>query len=360
MTKALEVFIPGFKPSPLQRAAIKRIQEYQKELNAHGVYLRSGMELEFMVEDRFDRLVPCTLNLKATNEYLKDAPHGLKWFQNLKNECTASYEAVTGETVDEEARYLNAKSFSPVGVAATTAAIKRHTMKDALLNSSCLADARPYGDAPFKPVFKAYPFLTAHTDSLSQYAEKTAALHVNVSLYNKKGENMFTKDRELMLRCAEALVRVQHQAGLAFLPRKSSLTRFNRKAHISVPGGLGMELVETSRAYSSVNLRGGFEEMCTDEAIAANAHSTRIENRLPGADADPFVAMAVTMAAMVQGLRAHTAGASRGISPKYPLPHDHGELIERMEASDSMRKLLGEEFFNAILDTYDKPQSVGR
>ena len=51
MSQALSALAIDFTPTPLQQAAINRIQQFQEELKQHGYVMRSGMELEFMIQD---------------------------------------------------------------------------------------------------------------------------------------------------------------------------------------------------------------------------------------------------------------------------------------------------------------------
>jgi hypothetical protein len=361
MAKALETALPGFKPSLLQEAAIERIQEFQAELAEEGIYMRSALELEFVVEDRWGRLVPYIINLNEAEKYLTSPKRKLPHLEQVKTDITAEYEIAVADKPDANGLF-NPLRFSPIQVAGEMAMLKKDTLRDMLQQTTCLSPDIRGGRAPYRPVFHAYPYSLAEKDSSWQYEGKSSALHVNVSLYDAKGNNLFAKHPALLEHCARSLVDVQNEAGLAFLPKRNSLKRIRPEAHGSVPGGLGMEAVlddGTTRTFSSVNIRGGVTET-TGKGRKKMTHDIRIENRLPGADNDPFVALAVTMAAMVDAVRHDTKTKPFGKAPTYYFADTHEELVDTMKASARMRELLGPKLHAAILNEYDKSRSASR
>jgi hypothetical protein len=363
MAKALKTIRTDFTPSPLQQAAIQRIHEYQEELKQYGYYVRSGMELEFMVKDSRGVLVPGVIKLGKAEEYLQNPARDMPLLRRFKTDSTAEYEIVVGDHVDRGERRASVTQFSPVEVARTTARLKEGELKRMLQESTCLSGGTMRAIAPFSPVFHAFPYSLASDNTLSQYENNSSALHINVSLYDEKGKNAFSNSDGLLKHCARSLVRVQDEAGLAFLPKNNSLKRLRPESHVSVPGGLGMETIPDQairKSNSSVNIRGGIYEVGGPSGKASYHHEMRIENRLPGADADPFVAMAVTLAAMVHAVRTYSREMDGVKNPAIPLTRSHGELVEKFETSRRMEKLLGPMLFNAILDEYGQTAEVTR
>gem|GEM_PF-5963769 len=313
-----------------------------------------------MTADSSNRLVSCLINMAVAHRYLKDPAKMLPWYTGFKTDSTSEYEVLVGDVVGPRVKHAKVDQFSPVGVAGTVAKLKKKTLREMFLETSALNEPVPYGYAPYKPVFYAYPYAFFSEDSLSSFEEKSSALHVNVSLYNAKGENLFSKDPELMKHCARELVRIQDEAGLAFLPRNSSLKRFGAKTHVSVPRGLGMEPIPdkaSQKCFSSVGMRGKIYDESDDDK---HAHDTRIENRLPGADADPFVSLAVTMAAMVSAVRSYSKGKASDYRPKFPMKDNHRELVETFESSQRMYELLGKDFYSTILNAYERSGGASR
>jgi hypothetical protein len=72
MSKALESILPDFKLSALQQAAIDQIAKYKDELAQYGMYVRTAMELEFMVQDSSGMLTPGTIDLGKAHTFLSE------------------------------------------------------------------------------------------------------------------------------------------------------------------------------------------------------------------------------------------------------------------------------------------------
>jgi glutamine synthetase len=91
-------------------------------------------------------------------------------------------------------------------------------------------------------------------------------------------------------------------------------------------------------------------------------NSTRVELRNPDPTANPYLALAATLAAGVRGIEeglplpkemsgnyldlSESEAAARGIAR---LPHTLGEAIERFEKSELMREALGEHIFEYLI-----------
>ena len=132
---------------------------------------------------------------------------------------------------------------------------------------------------------------------------------------------------------------LQWEAGLALLPYENSLDRV--KQHLKcgdAPSGIGLKA-----PYSA----------------SVKIFNTRIENRLPGADADPFVAMAITMAAMVEALHARYEGCNIK-EQKFSLPESHEQLVKIFQSSVRLKTLLGRNFYDQLLSVYMPSQVTAR
>jgi hypothetical protein len=356
MSIALETAIEGFTPTKLQQAAIERIQYFQEELKHYGVYMRSSMELEFMVEDSQGRLTPYTINLKEAEKHLKSAYPRLPHLESLKTDASSEYEITIADHFPK-GMPVNPEHFNPVAIAEETATLKQNALSDMLQQSSCLnQQVNRSGVPPYSPVFHAYPYSRANNDSSWQYEDRSSALHINVSLYDKDGKNLFSESPILLEECARSLVNVQQEAALAFLPKNNSLKRLRPEAHLSVPGGIGMEPSADfgKRRHSTVNTRGGMIEVGGTDAKEKYQHETRIENRLPGADADPFVALAVTMAAMLDAVQYELPEKHTDPQPKHHFPESKKEMLQALKSSSHMRELLGNALYTSIMDEYGK------
>lgn len=353
MSQALSALITNSRPSPLQREAIKRIQEFGRELKENGYTMRTGMELEFMLKDSRGALIPAAIDLKKLNAYIATLPD-MPYLHEIKTECTAGYEAIMGDMDHAPgAGDTVMLSFSPLKVATTAAHLKAGMLKDMLLQSGCFTP--PPAGREFSPTFHAYPYAMADKNAtLDSFASKSSSLHINVSLYDQKGNNAFATQPAFMRQCAQNLVHIQKEGALAFMPNNNSLQRLGSQAHVSVPSGFGMDTIPIGtikRYHSSVNLRGA----CYDDAKHSRSKrhhpDIRIENRLSGADADPYVALAVTMAALVQAVREKKEGP-KAENPRFALPESRSEMAAQLESSFHLRQLLGPQLHAAILQSY--------
>jgi glutamine synthetase len=92
--------------------------------------------------------------------------------------------------------------------------------------------------------------------------------------------------------------------------------------------------------------------------IPAGASSTRLETRTPGADANPYLAIAAALASGLYGI-AHklpltqlaATGANVGAEGLQRLPRTLHEATEAMNASALARELLGDAFVNHFVQT---------
>ena len=76
--------------------------------------------------------------------------------------------------------------------------------------------------------------------------------------------------------------------------------------------------------------------------------------------ADPFVAMAVTLAALVNVTRDMDSINDGLPYQKYSLPESHSEMITRFSRSSYARELLGDELYEGILEKYGKTKKRER
>lgn len=107
--------------------------------------------------------------------------------------------------------------------------------------------------------------------------------------------------------------------------------------------------------FAPSNVTWGFENrMCMIRVPAARAQGTHLENRLPGADTNPYLMMAAMYAAGLDGIR-------RKLTPPDPvldadayalstaplLPRDLGEALSALKADETLVEYLGSEFVSS-------------
>ncbi|MEX2263292.1 MAG: glutamine synthetase family protein [Bryobacteraceae bacterium] len=159
--------------------------------------------------------------------------------------------------------------------------------------------------------------------------------HLHQSLWDTHGErNLFFRDgamSSLMRQYIGGLVENMAAFSSLFCPTVNSWKR-------TVPG-----------AWAPVNATWGIDNRTTAvRAIPGSAKSTRVELRLTGADINPYIAMAASLAAGLDGVERQLEPPSPAVnaycSDGVPLPRDLGEATGLLRGSEVARRWLGGEF----------------
>lgn len=164
-----------------------------------------------------------------------------------------------------------------------------------------------------------------------------SSMHLHQSVLDAHGRNIFSQDD------GSESARFRHFLGgqqtylpdmlLLLAPFVNSFRRF------------------VAGAQAPVNLHWGYDNRTTGLRIPAGSPSARrVENRLPGADANPYLALAASLAAGLAGLDEGLA-PSAPVSPSdnaahlpHALPRSFANAHARMAASPHSRRLLGDAF----------------
>jgi glutamine synthetase len=167
-----------------------------------------------------------------------------------------------------------------------------------------------------------------------------SGLHVHVSLLDRDGRNIFTAEDPLAstpLRQAIAGTLASLADGMALCaPGPNSYRRFRSEAYVPL------------HATWSINNRGS-----AIRVPASDTANIRIEHRLAGADANPYLVVAWVLAGIHHGLARHlepppvttgNAYVHENSPPGEPLPVSWSEALERFARSDFARHHFGERF----------------
>ena len=113
-------------------------------------------------------------------------------------------------------------------------------------------------------------------------------------------------------------------------------------------------------AWAPINMTWGIENRTTAfRAIKGDSSSQRIENRLPGADSNPYLALAATLGAGFLGIKEkikptnETIGGAYdlNVEKKYQVPKNLGEAANLFKNSEPAKELFGEDFVNHFANT---------
>ena len=171
-----------------------------------------------------------------------------------------------------------------------------------------------------------------------------SSMHLHLSLWDEDGHNVFPGDTELgPLRVADAFRYflggwMTHARAIAALyaPYPNSYKRY-----------MYQSWAPTHIAWSYDNRTAGFR-------VVGSGASMRIESRLPGADANPYLAYAATLAAGLDGLRHQIEPPEMFAGDVYEavdlprVPSTLREATDELESSTMLREALGDE----VIDHY--------
>ncbi|MFX1674364.1 glutamine synthetase family protein [Paraburkholderia sp. A2WS-5] len=171
--------------------------------------------------------------------------------------------------------------------------------------------------------------------------EPGSAMHIHQSMISaESGQNLFTgsdgKATDMFYAYIAGLQKYTPALMPIFAPYINSYRRLSRfmAAPINVAWGYDNRTVGFRVPYSSPAAR-------------------RVENRIPGVDTNPYLAIAATLAAgylgMTQHLKPTEPLVSDGYSLPYQLPRNLEEGISLMAACEPLKDILGEKFVRAYL-----------
>ena len=165
--------------------------------------------------------------------------------------------------------------------------------------------------------------------------------HIHASLQDLDGQSLFsTKEEALpktLLYFVGGLQKYMREFAVMIAPTVNSYKRL-------CPG-----------AWAPINMTWGIENRTTAfRVIQGDSASQRVENRLPGADSNPYLALAATLGAGLLGIKeeiepsAETVGGAYELKleRKYQVPSDLGEAAKLFKNSDPAKDLFGEKFVN--------------
>lgn len=166
--------------------------------------------------------------------------------------------------------------------------------------------------------------------------EAGSSTHLHISVVDGNGRNIFADgqgaDTPLFCRFIGGLQRYLPETMPLLAPYVNSFRRL--AGGQSAPAN-----VEWSRDNRSCGLR---------VPLAAPA-ARRIENRLPGADANPYLALSASLLCGLLGIREKCERREEAFGNAYAmpgtLPRSMHEALARYTACEPVRALLGEEFF---------------
>ncbi len=167
-----------------------------------------------------------------------------------------------------------------------------------------------------------------------------SSMHIHQSLENTQGTNLFStpegNDTPLFYAFIAGLQRYAPATMPLFCPNVNSYRRL------------------TKWSDAPINVHWGYDNRTVSLRVPLSSPSgRRVENRIPGSDANPYLAIAATLACGLLGIR-------ENLEPKAPqdkaaydlahtLPKSLYEALGRMRRATELKEVLGESLFETIL-----------
>jgi glutamine synthetase len=169
-----------------------------------------------------------------------------------------------------------------------------------------------------------------------------SAMHIHQSVVDMKtGRNLFAKkdgsDSPKFMHFIGGLQTYMPQISPLFAPNVNSFRRM--RPSFSAP----------------INLQWGYDNRsCGLRVPISDPENRRVENRLPGADANPYLAIAASLICGYLGMMEKTEPSARVDGNAYrwarTLPRTLYEALDRFNSCKQVQKLLGEKFFRAFTE----------
>ncbi|TXT39296.1 MAG: glutamine synthetase [Comamonadaceae bacterium] len=162
-----------------------------------------------------------------------------------------------------------------------------------------------------------------------------SSMHLHISVVNEQGLNVFSQtdggESPLFRQFIAGLQTFGPELMLMFAPNVNSYRRY------------------VAGSQAPTNLQWGYDNRTTGLRIPASGPAARrVENRVSGADANPYLALAASLAAGLKGIEGKLAATEpvmgNGYHQAHNLPRSMHEALQKMEQSTFARSALSDDF----------------
>ncbi len=159
--------------------------------------------------------------------------------------------------------------------------------------------------------------------------------HIHLSVAGDDGRNVFGDDEATFQRFVAGQLACLEELTLFFAPQVNSYKRF-------VPGSFAPTAVAWGKDNRTCSMR-----------VVGHGQSLRVENRLPGADVNPYLALAAMIAAGLHGIDSELdlEPALEGNAYESDKPHVPSNIYEARDLFDSS-EIAKEAFGQEVVDHY--------
>jgi glutamine synthetase len=166
-------------------------------------------------------------------------------------------------------------------------------------------------------------------------ASSGSSMHLHISVVDAQGRNVFSQDDGSESASFRHFIAGLQSCGpdlmLMLAPNVNSYRRY------------------VSGSQAPVNLQWGYDNRTTGLRIPTSTKAARrVENRVAGADANPYLAIAASLAAGLKGIQTQLSPSEpllgNGYDQAHSLPHSLDNALQKMQDSALARELLGDDF----------------
>lgn len=158
-----------------------------------------------------------------------------------------------------------------------------------------------------------------------------SGMHMHVSVYDEKGENQFSKDNNKMLyQAVGGLLDTLHGALALLASNPNAYRRYVPDLAIATQKSWGHE-----NRYVAVRIP------------SSNEKNTRIEHRVPAADANPYLALSALLGGIYAGIKnnANPGEEFEGLACyEHLYPKTLDAALDELEKDSALKDALGEHF----------------
>ena len=290
--------------------------------NKQDFYPRFGVELEFTLLDETSKSIKNKSynNLSTTT---LESSYNLLQRQNLQSEIYNNF--------------INFSEIMKIEVEAWHEEMGAGFMEVALLSGKTIksADDTILVKHLIKQIALRHDKLATFMARWSNDADGHSG-HIHISLENGKKENLFKNNSKTFKNFVSGMQSYSPELMLLFAPNANSFKRYQPEIFTPIMNDWDWD----SRKVAFRAIKG---------------EKSRIENRIPGADMNPYLGIAATIAIGLEGINNND---SEKVQRLVKLPSKVSEACKKLERSKIAKKYFSNEFVSFFCDFRQKENAI--
>ena len=301
------------------RSILKKILD---KANKQDFYPRFGVELEFTLLDE-------------TSKSIKN-----KSYNNLSTTTLeSSYKLLQRQNLQSEIynNFINFSEIMKIEVEAWHEEMGAGFMEVALLSGKTIksADDTILVKHLIKQIALQHDKVATFMARWSNDADGHSG-HIHISLENGKKENLFKNNSKTFKNFVSGMQSYSPELMLLFAPNANSFKRYQPEIFTPIMNDWDWD----SRKVAFRAIKG---------------ENSRIENRIPGADMNPYLGIAATIATGLEGINNNN---SEKVQRLVKLPSNVSEACKKLERSKIAKKYFSNEFVSFFCEFRQKENKI--